>query len=162
MPAKSQWLANLPEIIRELELVQTPVVDRACVETVFGVGRRRAIQLMHEFGGYQAGKTFLLDRLALIGKLGAMVGGEGFYYESRRRQRLGRQLQSLAEVVKARRVVVAVGRGGWETTVSTLPEGVVASAGRLVVEFSSREELATRLFAVVQALANDYESFEVY
>jgi hypothetical protein len=61
MPIKKTWLLRLPEIRAELTAIEVPVVDRAVFERVFGVRRRRAIQLLHHFGGFQAGRTFLVD-----------------------------------------------------------------------------------------------------
>jgi hypothetical protein len=67
MPIKKTWLLRLPEIRAELTAMEVPVVDRAVFERVFGVRRRRAIQLLHHFGGFQAGRTFLVDRLTSSG-----------------------------------------------------------------------------------------------
>ena len=58
MPAKAQWLLQIPEIVSLLETFEVPVVDRAIIERLFGLRRRRAIELLHRFGGYQAGRTF--------------------------------------------------------------------------------------------------------
>lgn len=66
MPAKSEWLLRLPEIRAELERLDVSVVDRAGIERIFGLKRRRAIELMHQFGGYQTGRTFLLERARLL------------------------------------------------------------------------------------------------
>ena len=66
MPARPSWLLHIPEILEQLELFKVPVVDRAIIEMVFGLGRRQAIELLHRFGGYQAGRTFLIDRRLLI------------------------------------------------------------------------------------------------
>lgn len=47
-------------------------------EKAFEVSRRRAIQLMRSFGGYQVGKTFIVERAALIAKLEAMRQSQVF------------------------------------------------------------------------------------
>jgi hypothetical protein len=60
MPTKKTWLLRLPEIREELSAMKVPVVDRAVFELLFGVRRRRAIQLLHYFDGYQSGRTFLV------------------------------------------------------------------------------------------------------
>ena len=70
MSAKAEWLLRLPEIRAELEHLDVPVVDRAGIEHIFGLKRRRAIELMHQFGGYQAGHTFLVDRARLLEEIG--------------------------------------------------------------------------------------------
>ena len=51
MPAKALWLLHIPEIIAMLETFDVPVVDRAIIERLFGLRRRRAIDLLHRFGG---------------------------------------------------------------------------------------------------------------
>jgi hypothetical protein len=75
MPAKAEWLLRLPEIRAALERFDAPVVDRSVIEELFGLRRRRAIVLMHQLGGYQAGRTFLVDRLRLLGRLAASEDG---------------------------------------------------------------------------------------
>src|SRR5450759_3473193 len=89
MPTKPEWLLRLPDIRAELEHLDVPVVDRSGIERIFGLRRRRAIELMHEFGGYQAGRRFLLDPARLLGALPLLVPGEDFTAEKRRRERLG-------------------------------------------------------------------------
>ena len=59
MPAKPQWLLRIPAIREYLRGMDCPVLDRASCERLFGVRRRRAIELMHFFGGYKAGNTVL-------------------------------------------------------------------------------------------------------
>ena len=41
-----------------------------------------------------------------------------------------------------------------------LPAGVRLSPGELRIQSESAEELLTKLFALAQAIANDYEAFE--
>jgi len=88
MPIKKTWLLRLPEIRAELTAMEVPVVDRAVFERVFGVRRRRAIQLLHHFGGFQAGRMFLIDRLALLRQLEPLEESAEFALEQQRRQRL--------------------------------------------------------------------------
>ena len=73
MPAKPEWLLRLPDIRAELEHLDVPVVDRAGIERIFGLKRRRAIELLHQFGGYQAGRTFLVERRGLLQALEALA-----------------------------------------------------------------------------------------
>jgi hypothetical protein len=84
MPAKPLWLLHIPEIVSQLEAFDVPVVDRAIIERVFGLRRRQAIALLHRFGGYQAGRTFLVDRRLLIEHLRHLADGEEFQRECRR------------------------------------------------------------------------------
>jgi len=50
MPAKPAWLLKIPQIITMLDSFNVPVVDRAIIERLFGLRRRRAIELMHHLG----------------------------------------------------------------------------------------------------------------
>ena len=83
MPAKALWLLQIPEIVSLLETFDVPVVDRAIIERLFGLRRRRAIELLHRFGGFQAGRTFLVDRRLLIEHLRRLAEGEEFQREHR-------------------------------------------------------------------------------
>src|ERR1035437_8920866 len=102
MPTSPQWFLKLPEIVRELERLPVPVIDRAVFESVFDVGRRRAIQLMHQFGGYQVGKTFIIDRLVLIRELRARRGSEAFNFERQRKTKLIAELERVRKLAPAR------------------------------------------------------------
>src|SRR6266496_6251594 len=107
MPTVPQWFLTLPNIIRELENLAVPVLDRAVFESVFGVGRRRAIQLMHQFGGYQVGKTFIIDRLTLIKELDAKHESHAFNLEHRRRTTLLDELERARKLAPGRKVRIA-------------------------------------------------------
>ena len=161
MPAKAQWLLQLPAIVEALKCLDVAVVDRAIIERTFGVGRRRAIQFLHQFGGYQAGRTFLVDRLQLIARLEALQAGEGFEQESRRRVRLEEALERIRRHTAAARVRIPIAPGTLGLRLSTLPPGIELGPGTLKVEFREAQDLLQKLFELVQAAANDFERFEV-
>jgi len=104
MAARRLWLLRLPEIRQEVATLDVPVVDRISFEHLFHVRRRRAIQLMHTFGGYQTGQALLIDRAELLRQLEALEAGAEFAIEQGRRQRL---LDSL-ERVRRHRLAAAV------------------------------------------------------
>ena len=85
---KKTWLLRVAEIREELAAVEAPVLDRGMCERIFGVRRRRALQLMHYFGGWQSGQAYLVDRLALLSQLEPFEKGAELVMEQRRRQRL--------------------------------------------------------------------------
>ena len=108
MPAKALWLLQIPEIVALLETFDVPVVDRSIIERLFGLRRRRAIELLHRFGGYQAGRTFLIDRRLLIEHLRRLADGEEFQRESRRKERLDHTVDQLRRHQTAARVKISV------------------------------------------------------
>ena len=108
MPAKPAWLLKIPEIVTMLEAFDVPVVDRAIIERLFGLRRRQAIELLHRFGGYQAGRTFLVDRHVLLASLRRVAEGEDFERESRRKERLDGAIDRLRRYQTADRVRIPV------------------------------------------------------
>ena len=160
MPPQTQWLLRLPEIIEALETLDVPVLDRAAVETLFDLRRRRAIELMHSFDGYQAGHAFLLDRVRLIEQLREMLDAPEFTREQHRKQRLTGALEKLRKHRLAAQVSLSVAAEALGRKIADLPAGISLSPGLLRVEFQSAEELLEKLFELAQAAANDYQRFQ--
>ncbi len=160
MPAKAQWLLRVPEILAELSALDVPIVDRAVCERLFRLRRRRAIDLIRFFGGYQSGRTFLLDRPKLIAQLEQIRDSPDFKMEWRRKERLAERLDAMRRLQAGTRVAIAVEPEVLRQRLPDLPEGVGLSPGELYIQFRSSEELLTKLFALAQAIANDYEAFE--
>ena len=106
MPAKAAWLLHIPEIVAMLETFDVPVVDRSVIEHLFGLRRRRAIELLHRFDGYQAGRTFLVNRQVLIDHLRRLATGEEFQRETRRQERLELVIDQLRRHQAAARVKI--------------------------------------------------------
>jgi len=158
MPAKPAWLLHIPEIVAQLDAFDVPVVDRAIVERLFGLRRRRAIELLHRFGGYQAGRTFLIERRLFIDHLRRLSEGEEFDEEVRRKRRLGDAVDELRRSQAAAQVVIPV-RAEFARRVSELPAGVELRPGRLSVDFSGAEDLLSKLYELSQAAARDFDRF---
>jgi hypothetical protein len=159
MPAKPTWFLRVPQIIADLNLVETPVVDRAVLQKVFGLGRRQAIMLMHRFGGYQAGKTFLLDRMELIESIRRLHDHDDFGRERRRKQRLGSALDELRRLQAATRIAIPPVAGARTERANALPPGVELGPGILSIQFATPEELLSKLFLLAQNIAADFDEF---
>ena len=159
MPAKALWLLHIPEIIAMLETFDVPVVDRAVIERLFGLRRRRAIELLHRFGGYQAGRTFLVDRRLLIEHLRRLAAGEEFQVERRRKERLDDAVDQLRRHQAAARVRIPVEPGVSRRKLDELSAGIALEAGRLHIEFAGAEDLLAKLYELAQAASNDFDRF---
>jgi hypothetical protein len=159
MPAKALWLLHVPEIIAMLETFDVPVVDRAIIERLFGLRRRRAIELLHRFGGYQAGRTFLVDRRLLIEHLRRLADGEEFQQERQRKERLGHTVDQLRRHQTAARVKISVQPDVFSRKLAELSAGVALGPGHLHIEFSGTEDLLSKLYELSQAASNDFDRF---
>ena len=126
------------------------------MERLFGVSRARAAQLMRTFGAELVGASRVLRRTELLRQLRKYRQRAAFRGEEERRTRL------VAELRQARLtgIRVAVPIEALEARLAGLPEGVTVEAGRIEVRFSGAQDAVGRLFALAQALTNDYERFE--
>ena len=158
MPAQPRWLLHLPEIIEDLCALDAPVAGRATIESLFGLRRRQAINLMHSFGGYQIGKTALIERGVLIERLRELAGGERFRFEHQRHERVAGRLETLRRQRQAAGVAIRVEPP--PASNASLPEGVQLEAGRLSIGFTSVEDLLAKLYGIAQAAAEDFTRFE--
>src|SRR5450759_1243016 len=160
MPAKPEWLLRLPEIRAELEHLDAPVVDRCGIEYIFGLRRRRAIELMHQFGGYQAGRAFLLDRARLLEALQSLEAREDYSVEKRRRERLGDVVEASREHLIAMRGRIPVRATAAKASLDRMAPGVLLLPGMLTIEFRHPIELLEKLYGLAQAIGHDFERFE--
>src|ERR1035437_9237874 len=135
MPAKSEVLLPPPEIRAELEHLDVPVVDRAGIERIFGLKRRRAIELLHQFGGYQAARTFLLDRARLLEALKSLESREDYTAEKRRRERLRDVVEASREHLILTRVQIPVRAAAVRPSLDRLAPGILLLPGILSIEF---------------------------
>jgi hypothetical protein len=154
LPAQPAWLLQLPAIRAAISALDLPVLDRAALEEVFGVRRRRAIELLHRFGGYQAGKTFLIERTSLLRQLEALEAGGDFRHEQSRRRRFVEDLECAKAALRAKAVPIAAPRAAPE-----LP-GVHLRPGELRIEFRGTEDLLRQLLELAMTIQSDYGRFQ--
>ena len=159
MPAKAAWSLKIPNIVAALETFDVPVVDRAIIEHLFGLRRRQAIELLHRLGGYQTGRTFLVDRHVLVEKLRRIAAGEEFDRESRRKERLDGAIDQLRRHQAAASISIPVPPDVCNRKLKDLSAGVALEPGHLHVAFSGAEELLGKLYELAQVASNDFERF---
>lgn len=155
MPAKPAWFLELPRILEEVRALPCPVLDRSAFERLFRVRRRQAIQLMHRFGGYQTGKTFLIDRLQLLAELERATASPDYAFEVRRKERLSDSLEKLERHRAAAQVKIAI--PALSSPAFPFPADVHLIPGRLTVVFATPEDLLSKLFLLAQKMADDFE-----
>lgn len=161
MPDKPTWYGRLDAILQELEALPYPWVDRATLEAILGVGRRRAQQLLQPCVIHQVGSNGLADRTLLVAHLRALAARDEAHYEQQRRRRLAATLAQLRQAsLEQPRVLVEAPASVMHQELALLPEGVELGTGYLTVRFGSAQEALEKLLALAIAIGNDMEAFE--
>jgi hypothetical protein len=154
-------MLRIPLILEEIASLDQPVIDRAVIERMFGVHRRRAVQLMAAFGGYPAGNTILIERRRLLEQLEKIVSSGEFRFEERRRERLTESLDRARQRRRAAAISIPIARTAARETLDRLPAGITLAPGLLQIEFGKSLELLQKLFQLSEAISNDFEQFEI-
>ena len=160
MPAQPKWFHRLDSILSELRALQTDYLDRQAVERTFGVGERRARQLMAGLPCLQVGNAVAVNRAALIERLETTSAGDRFQWELGRRARVAASIDSLRKDAAARKVRLPAPPDVQDRLFSSLPAGIDLRPGELRVRFAGAEDLAAKLFQLSQAMANDWPTIE--
>jgi hypothetical protein len=114
---------------------------------------------MHRFGGYQAGKTFLLETARLAENLQALADTPEFRELDQTKRRLSSTLEEAWQKRAAHNFRIPVSASSRDRVVADLPPGITLIAGQLMIEFTCVEDLVSKLYELAQAAANDFDSF---
>jgi len=149
------WEINIAAILEGLKKMPPGPLDRGDVELLFGVQSRRALQLLHRFGG--TGSPVAIDRDRLEARLVEMIRTGELGISAERRVTLESKLEDLRKFRGApfADVRVPLGRAAFGCRLDSLPAAVHFEPGQLVIEHDGAEDLATKLFLVAQAFLND-------
>ena len=111
---------------------------------------------MTAFGAGRTGHLLTLRRADLLRQLRRQRKRAAFRHEEARRERV------VTEIRRTRLIGirVAVPVEALEARLIGLPDGVTVEPDRIEVRFGGAQEAVGRLFALAQALANDYERFK--
>jgi hypothetical protein len=161
VPAKPRWYSKINFVIRELETLPRPFVDRAAVEFLLGVGRRRAQQIMAPCITDHVGANGLADRAALVAHLRHLAEGDDGYYERQRRHKVAAILAQLQkERLERPQLLVEAPAQVLTQEFETLPAGVHLHPGRITIEFEEPQQALEKLLALAMAIGNDFRRFE--
>ncbi len=161
MPRKPSWYNDLDAIIDALERFPRPVVDRATVEQLLGVGRRRAQQILAPCTTERIGANALADRRELITRLRRLAAGEEASYEQRRRQKVACAIDEFrrTRLEKPHLLVEAPARVVYQEF-RDLPPGIELAPGAITIRFDHPEQALQKLLALAMAIGNDRNRFD--
>lgn len=161
MPVKPTWYPRLPHILEALRRHPRPYVDRATVEFLLGVSRRRAQQILAPCLVDRVGTSGLADRDALLHHLEQIAAGDEAAYEVQRRQKVARLLDELRrERLAQPQLLVEAPTEVVNQEFDDLPPGIHLAPGRLTVEFDEPQQALEQLLALAMAINNDFDRFE--
>jgi hypothetical protein len=161
VPAKPVWYRNLPHILQDLRRHPLPYVDRATVEFLLGVSRRRAQQIIAPCVTWRVGTNGVADRDALITRLERIAEGDEGSCEIERRRKVARLIEGLRrERIEQPQLLVEAPTAVVNQEFESLPAGVRLDRGRITVEFNEPLEGLEKLLALAMAISNDFDRFE--
>ena len=161
MPAKPAWYSKINDILGELQSLPRPFVDRATLEFLLGVGRRRAQQIMAPCITDHVGTNGLADRDALIAHLRRLAEGDDGFYERQRRRKVAEILSQLQkDRLERPQLFVEAPARIVNQRFENLPAGLRLEPGRITVEFDHPQQALQKLLALAMAIGNDSDCFE--
>ena len=166
MPFPRTWLPRISEILTIVDGWPAQEFDRDAVTQIFALKRRAALSLMKEVGPLmlRSGR-WVIPRERLLGFLHSQTNEAEI--ELGRKERFAASLRAAdASLLRRPSLLLAprkLSAGQRESYTSGLPESVTLEPGspnRLVVEFSTMEELAERLLATGLAMNNRFSIYQ--
>jgi hypothetical protein len=161
MPAKPRWFCDVDRICAKVRALPGPLLERAHIEHLLGVSRRRAQQILEQCTTDQVGSSYVTTPEALTAWLRERASGEAHEHEHRRRHKVATVLAGLhRDWTRQQRLLVEAPVAIVLQRVEGLPEGVTLRPGEVNVRFSTAEEGLGKLLALAMAISNDLEAFE--
>jgi hypothetical protein len=161
VPKLPLWYLRVPEILRHLESPGAPpFLDRPAIERLFGVRRRQAIRLLGAAQGYQVGKTFLVERQALVDFLAGFENSGAAPEARARKRRVSAALNEVANHAAAQRIQVQASPDVFRRRPADLPAAIeLVAVGKLQISYRGAEDLLAQIVELAAAAANDFPAF---
>jgi hypothetical protein len=162
MPDKPAWYDRLHEAEAQLAALPSPWVDRSTLESILGIGRRRAQQILQPLVRRTIGKNGLALKEDVLAYLRQLAEGDTATYERQRRERLAGLIQTWHTQAREQpQVLVEAPDAIVNQQLENLPEGVRLSPGRILIEdFATPDQAKQKLLALIMAMGNDPEEFD--
>ncbi len=157
MPDKPTWYGRIPDALQAMETMENPWVDRQALQTLLGVGRRRAQQLMQPLASQVIGRNLLVGRDRLREFLVATAAGQAAGLDHQRRLRFAYQLHQWA---RTPRLPVEAPARIIHQQLASLPSGIELAPRQITITFTTSHEAMEKMLALALAISNDLDGFE--
>ena len=152
MPRPISWLPRLHEITKTVTNSVRSHYDRRDIEKLFELQPRAAQELLKLLPSVQVGTSRLLDREVLADFLSRVRDTEDM-------ASLFEKLREEKAAVNTRRLRSLVRRDLDPVSLSSLPDSIALSRGRLQVNFETVEELAECMLMLARVLESEGDQF---
>jgi hypothetical protein len=153
-------MGRLPAIRSAVAALDSPALDRAMIEELFGLSRRSAVSLMASLGKPEPGKAMLVRRTRLLATLDGLLATRPVQGEIARKRELREKLAALEREARPRTTPITPPPADPIGPAQAWPAGITLEApGVLTLRFSSAEELLGAVLALAEDAAGNYEGF---
>jgi hypothetical protein len=161
MPKLPGWYLCIPAILELLRRPNAPpFLDRPAVEKLFSIRRRQAIRVLASASGYQVGKTFVVERQALIDFLESVERSGAAPAARARKRRVAAALDEVANHAAAQRVQVLTAPDVFRRRPASLPSSIeLVGPGKLQISYRGAEDLLAKIVELATAATNDFPAF---
>lgn len=152
MPRPISWLPRLHEIRRSVANSVRSHYGRRDLEQLFELQPRAAQKLLEMLPTVKIGTSLLAERETLVVFLDRVREADDVtaLFDQVRAEKAG---------VSKRKVRTLVPRDSEPITLTSLPESIALSRGRLEISFASVEQLAEAMFALARVLETEIDVF---
>ena len=159
MPDKPLWFSQLPLILASLaqrDPASPPWITRQDVESLLGVGPRRAQQILLACPHHRLGRNLLVSLDNFRSFLLHAAASSPAQAESLRRQRLASMVQSWRQNLQTNPpILISAPSNIAKTRLDSLPQEVQLTDNLLLITHHNRQDLLEKLLALACALAHD-------
>lgn len=161
MPKLPGWYLRVPAILQQLRCPGAPpLLDRPAIEKLFSIRRRQSIRVLAAARGYQVGKTFVVERQALIEFLEGLESSGAAPEARARKQRVVAALDEAAHFAAAQRVQVRTPPDLFRRQPADLPSAIeLVAPGKLQISYRGAEDLLAKIVELAAAATNDFPAF---
>lgn len=140
-----------------METTENPWIDRQALQTLLGVGRRRAQQLMQPLASQVIGRNLLVGRERFREFLLATAAGQPAGLDHQRRLRFAHQIDQWA---RTPRLPVEAPARIIHQQLASLPPGIELAPSRITITFTNSHDAMEKMLALALAISNDLDGFE--
>jgi hypothetical protein len=161
LPDHPTWFDRLPKLLSTVQSQNDPpFLDRQAIETLFGLRRRQAIVLMHRLEGYKVGQALVVSRYTVIEFLQKILASGSLEQAGAKKNHVIEFLAEARQGLQLPSIPLPATKLS-DITFDGLPPGIRLQPDELTIQFHGAADLLQKLLSLSQALANDFETFEL-